>query len=649
VTEKKTTKLNFGVNGDIYYQNAERIMEEIRELRDTIVHAEGARTVANTVDPLSQIDILLDATLNDSELMESVHPDKGMRDAAEVVRQELAKVASELELDRELYDAVVAIESTVESPSRVLKRFIAHTLRDFRRAGVDRDEPTRQRISKLNEELVLLSQAFNRNIRNDTRSIEITGPRELDGLPEDYIAGHPPDENGVIRITTDYPDFTPFASYAKSRDHRRRLFFEYMNRAFPANESVLKEILQKRHELANLLGHDSYAAYAASDKMIGSREAILRFINRIADIARDRSARDYQTLLKRKQRDFPDAEHVEDFEKTFYSEQVRAEEMNFDSQEVRPYLEYARVKEGVLTVTSELFDLEYRAVDEPAWHPSVETFDVYSKGDRIGRFYLDMHPRESKYKHAAMFPIVSGVAGGRLPKAALVCNFQAPTPSSPALLEHSDVVTLFHEFGHLLHHILGGRQPYVRFSGVATEWDFVEVPSQLLEEWASSYETLKRFAVHCETGEAIPKEMVDRMNKARSFGRGSRVSQQMFYAALSYTYHASDPSDIDLTGVLKETQSCYSPYPHMKGTHLQTSFGHLEGYSALYYTYMWSLVIARDLFEQFAQKGLFNTDLAVHYADTVLRPGGTKDAAQLIRDFFGRDYSLDAFEKWVNE
>ena len=139
------------------------------------------------------------------------------------------------------------------------------------------------------------------------------------------------------------------------------------------------------------------------------------------------------------------------------------------------------------------------------------------------------------------------------------------------------------------------------------------------------------------------------MKKARSFGRGSRVSQQMFYAALSYTYHASDPSDIDLTGVLKETQSRYSPYPHMEGTHLQASFGHLEGYSALYYTYMWSLVIARDLFEQFAKRGLFNTALAVHYADTVLRPGGTEDAAQLIRDFFGRDYNLDAFEKWVNE
>ncbi len=649
MTNKVTSEMNFGTLGNALFQKTTSVLKEVRTLRDGIVTTKHQRTIENTVRPLAHLDRLIDAALNESELMESVHPDRGVRDAAEVIRQEVAKVSAKLAVDRELFEAVEALSDTLSSPPEVLSRFISHTLRDFRRAGVDRDAATRQRIRKLNEELVLLSQEFNRNIRNDTRSIRIADPGGLDGLPEDYIAGHLPDEDGAVRITTDYPDFTPFMSYARSREHRRALFFEYMNRAYPDNDPVLRRILRKRHELAELLGHDSYAAFASADKMIGSAGAIRRFIDRIAEVAKDRSQRDYQILLERKQRDFPEASQVEDWEKAFLLEQVRSEQLHFDSQEVRPYFEYGRVREGVLRVTSELFNLEYRALDEPAWHPTVETFDVYREGEHIGRFHLDMHPRESKYKHAAMFPLVSGVAGEQLPEAALVCNFPAPSANGPALLEHSDVVTLFHEFGHLLHHILGGRQEFVRFSGVATEWDFVEVPSQLLEEWASSYDALKQFAVHHETGETIPREMVERLKTARAFGRGSRVRQQMFYAALSYTYHASEPLRKDLTDTLKEIQGRFSPYPYMEGTHLQASFGHLEGYSALYYTYMWSLVIARDLYARFLEEGLFNKALAAHYRDTILAPGGTKNAAQLVRDFFGRDYTLDAFEKWVND
>ncbi len=648
MNEKHTLQQEFGTLGDAFFSDTLKIIDDIQMLRDRIVSVEGARTVDNTVRIMAEIDILLDAGLNYAELMQSVHPDEGMRKAAEVGHQKLAKVASNLELDRELYDSFDALERELEEPDAILKRYLTHTLRDFRRAGVDRDEAIRDRIREINEALVLFAQEFNRNIRNDTRFVTTRSADDLLGLPADYIAAHSPDEHGDIRITTDYPDFVPVMSYARSSALRRKLFYEYTNRAYPANETVLKKILAARHELAGLVGHESFASFAAANKMIGSAEAISEFIERIAGIADERSKRDYGTLLVRKRRDDPDAEGVEDFEKSYYAELVRSESLHFDSQEMRPYLDYQRVKEGVLTVTSGLFDLEFRRVDETAWHESVEIYDVYADDRCVGRFYLDMHPRESKYKHAAMFPIVSGVSGAQLPKAALVCNLPEPVNGASALLEHGDVVTLFHEFGHLLHHILGGQQPYVRFSGVATEWDFVEVPSQLLEEWAYSYDTLKQFAVHFETGEVIPEEMVTRMNRARRFGRGSRVAQQMFYAALSYRYHVQDPGDLNLTDVLHEIQERYSPYPHMEGTHLHAGFGHLEGYSALYYTYMWSLVIARDLFEQFEQADLFDTGLAVKYRNSVLEPGGSADAAVLIRNFVGRDYDFTAFEKWVN-
>lgn len=643
---KNTAELDFGADGDRFYEMSEERIDAISRLRDDIVSVSGKRTVENTVEPLAKIDALLDVGLNHAELMESVHPDEGMRRAAEVSRQKLSKISSELGLDRALYEAVVALETVDDDAALV--RYVAHTLRDFRQAGVDQDEATRKRIKEINEALVLLSQEFNRNIRGDTRDIVVESRDDLAGLPDDYISAHPPGEDGKIRITTDYPDYVPFMSYAARADLRRALYIAYMNRAYPANDIVLKKILVLRHELATLVGHPSFAAHASADKMIKSSDRIIAFVEKIAAIAADRAEADIEMLLTRKRVEQPDAENVEDFEKAYLSELVRSERLNFDSQEVRPYLEYRLVKDGVLSVASEVFGLTFQPVRHEAWHPSVETYDVLQGTKVIGRFYLDMHPREAKYKHAAMFPVVSGAKDGALPEAALVCNFPEPSGGNPALLEHSDVVTFFHEFGHLLHHILGGRQAFVRFSGVATEWDFVEVPSQLLEEWAFSYETLKRFAAHYETGALIPEEMVARLRKARTFGRGARVRQQMFYAALSYHFHASDPSGLDLLSRLKSLQATYSPYPHMEGTHLHASFGHLEGYSALYYTYMWSLVIARDLFEAFEKNGLFDKKTATRYREAVLAPGGSKDAAVLIRDFLGREYDFGAFEKWVN-
>jgi thimet oligopeptidase len=648
LNSQKETDKHFGQEGDKLYATCQRHIAEIQQLRDQIVNTAGAHTKENTLMPVAEIEIHADASMSLSELLQSVHPDENVRNAAEACHQEMAKLISELALDRDLYTATSHFETQIPSEEPTDGRFIEHTLRDFRQSGVDKDDATRSRIKAIKEELVVLAQEFSRNIRDDTRSIEIDDPSHLQGLPQDYIDGHPQGEDGKIRITTDYPDLVPFMSYAKSAEHRRRLHFAYTNRAFPQNIEVLDKILARRHELANLLGHDSWASFISADKMIGSATAISEFVEKISAIAADRSISDYDTLLKRKQQDVANATTVEEYEKSYYAEMVRAETLGFDSQEIRPYLPFARVKEGVLSFTQKLFGIAYRRADHEAWHPAVETYDVFAGDDPVGRFYLDMHPREGKYKHAAMFPIVSGIKDVQLPEAAVVCNFPDPA-EGPALLEHGDVVTLFHEFGHLLHHVIGGAAKYVRFSGVATEWDFVEVPSQLLEEWAYSYEILKTFAVNEETGESVPKALVKQMNKARSFGRGAGVRQQMFFAALSLTYHSQSPQGIDSTDLVKELQRRYSAFPYVEDTHFQASFGHLEGYSALYYTYMWSLVIARDLFDQFSGENLMNTDLAVRYRKNILEPGGSQDARDLVRAFLNRDYNLDAYQRWMAE
>jgi len=230
-----------------------------------------------------------------------------------------------------------------------------------------------------------------------------------------------------------------------------------------------------------------------------------------------------------------------------------------------------------------------------------------------------------------------------------VCNFADPEVHSPALLDHDDVVTLFHEFGHLMHHVLGGRQRWLGFSGVATEWDFVEAPSPMLEEWAWDPATLKLFARHIETNEPIPAELVNRMREANEFGKGAHTRHQVFYAQLSLALHSRPPADVDITRTMMELQKRYSPFPYVEGTHFFASFGHLNGYSAMYYTYLWSLVIAKDLLGEFQRNGLLDDATASRYRDTVLVPGGSRDAADLVKDFLGRPYGFEAFQHWLEK
>ncbi len=623
-------------------------METVDQCCSQLLDPEKGLDIGAVIDQLNRIETEFTRLIEQCELLESVHPDEAIRSAAESCRQTAVKHIAEFQLNTEVYGIVEQFEPQKEALDEISRRYLEHVLRDFRRAGVNLEEGSRQRVKALKEELVQLSQEFGRNIREDTRYLVVDSAEDLAGLPKDYIEAHRPDESGKVRISTNYPDFVPFMNYASKTEHRKNLYFEYMNRAYPKNLDVLLRILTCRHELARLLGHDSWAAYVAEDKMIRSASAIEEFIDRIAAIAERRAGSDYNLLLTRKKADHPEATRVDSWEKSYYFELLRSESTGFDSQEIRPYLEYQRVKQGVLAVTEKLFGLSYSRVDDPAWHESVETFDVRRAGRRVGRFYLDMHPRQGKFKHAAMFPIVAGVRGVSLPEAALVCNFPDPDEGL-GLLEHSDVVTFFHEFGHLLHHLLGGEQPMARFSGVATEWDFVEVPSQLLEEWAWDYETLSHFAVHHQTGSPIPREMVEQMRSARSLGRGTQVRQQMFYAALSLTYHYRDPQGLDTTAVLKALQNKFSPFGFVEGTHLQANFGHLDGYSALYYTYMWSRVIACDLHESFQREGMFNQAVADRYVSSILAPGGTRDAELLVRDFVGRDFGFDAFEQWILE
>jgi thimet oligopeptidase len=582
-------------------------------------------------------------------LFSQVHPDAAVREAARQAEQRVASFDTELSLDRRVFERLARLDPA-SAPGPTEARLLEHVLRDYRRSGVDRDEPTRARIRELNEELVKIGQEFDQNIARDTRSITIPeGRAALEGLPADYVASHPEDEHGAVRITTDTPDYQPFMSYARRGDLRRRLSMEHANRAVPQNLVVLRRLIEKRHELAILLGYPSWADYVTEDKMVKTAGAAREFIERVAERARPRMVQEYRELLEAKRELEPGAEQVHDWERLWLIERLRASRFGFESQSVRPYFPYASVRDGVLATSAALYGVEFRRVEAEVWHPSVECYDVFDprREGRIARFYLDMHPRPDKYKHAAMFHLRTGIAGECLPEAALVCNFPRPSVDDPALLQHRDVTTFFHEFGHLLHHLFAGRQRYLWFSGISTEWDFVEAPSQMFEEWAWDSGVLGRFARHHRTGEPLPAEILARMRAAEEYGKGLQIAVQMFYASLSISYYDGDPAALDLDGRLAELKRKLTPFPHEPGTHFQASFGHLHGYSAIYYTYMWSLVIAKDLFSRF-EGGLMDPELASRYRQAVLEPGGSKDAAELVRDFLGREYAFEAWEAWLN-
>ncbi len=611
-------------------------LDRARELAETLRSAPPADAL-DALEVWDELSLELSNVAAVGSLFSNVHPLEPVRDTAERAEQDAMRLSTELSLDRAIYDVFAGLD-----PARLdeqAARLLDKVLETFTRAGVAGDDETRARVTAINERITEVDQQFGKVIRDDVRSIRVA-PDRLDGMPADWIAAHPVDDEGLVSVTTDYPDAIPLRMFAHDAEIRRELTVQFLTRGWPETEGLLTELFDLRHELATLVGYDDWASYDADVKMIKKGRAIPEFIERIAAAAEEPMRRDLELLYERYRRDVPDAATIDAADGSYYQELVRKEHYDVDSQVVRRYFGFDRVRQGLLDVTGRLFGLRYEPVDDvELWSDEVTAYDVYdgAGGERLGRIFLDLHPREGKYKHAAQFTLTEGVLGRQLPEGVLVCNFPA------GLMEHDHVVTLFHEFGHLVHHVLGGRGRWTRFAGVATEWDFVEAPSQMLEEWAWDAAVLQTFATD-EAGEPIPSALVERMRRADDYGKGIYARTQMYYAAMSYWFHADRPAD--LTARMIELQEQYAPFAYIDGTRMFASFGHLAGYSSAYYTYMWSLVIAKDLFSAFGDD-MFEPDVARRYRDRVLAPGGSKDAADLVADFLGRPYTFDAYADWL--
>ena len=611
-----------------------------------LLAVEGKRTPENSLRLYDAAIEHLTMAGAQAGVLNSVAAGKDVRDQAQMEAQRVAMASSALSLNRAVYDALSAID--LETASAATRHFVERTLLSYRLAGVDKDEATRNHLQGLHEKATRLSLDFSRNIQEGAKTI-VAATAELEGLPADYIARHPASDSGEVTLTTDPPDMQPVMTFAASGDLRERMFLAYNTRAYPVNKRILEQLLATRQEIATVLGFRSWADLATADQMMGSAANVRTFLKKLNEASREGAEHEHEMVLTFARSRDAALKEIDITSRGYWYEQFRRAQFDFDSQSVRPYFPYDQVEAGVLETAAKLFKIEFRRSEARGWDPAVSVFDVIEGGRPVGRFYLDMHPREGKDKWFSAAPVVTGVHGRYLPEAALICNFPATTPTDPGLLQYSDVVTYFHEFGHLMHAILGGHTEWAGLSGFATEGDFIEVPSQMLEEFFRDEKLLQAFARHYRTGEILPVETIRKMKLAGSFGRADWVRSQLYYTTLSLDLHDQDPAGIDLDRTTKKLYESLQPWTWFDGNRMYASFGHLTGYSSNYYTYAFDKVIALDFFAQFDPADLLGCEAGAKYRKTVLEQGGSKPGREMVRDFLGRDEEFEAFSKWLNE
>ena len=623
------------------------LAQEQKEI-DALLAVKGPRTVENTLQPYDNSQNELAVAGQEAYLMYAVAPQKEVRDAGQALAEKVQQAATILSLNQDVYHALVAVNLSSADPAT--KHYMDRALLEYRLAGVDKDAATRAQLKKLFDRTTELGLAFGRNIQENVNRVAVKNKTELSGLPDDFIAAHPPAADGSITLTTEEPDEDPVMNYAASDELRKRMYLAYNTRAYPTNKDILLDLLKTRAELAKILGYRTWADFATADQMMGSAANMKSLLTDVDVASHDAAKREYALLLAFARQKQPDLAAIPAYGSFYLYEQYGRSTFGFDSQAVRPYFPYDRVQQGILDTAARLFHVAFKpATDAAVWDPSVTAWNVFDGDKLAGRVYFDMHPRDGKDKWFSSSPVVPGIKGKQLPEGALVCNFPGGKPGDPGLLQYDDVVTFFHEFGHLMHNILGGQQAWSGVSGFATEGDFVEAPSQMLEEFFHDPAILQSFAKHYQTNEVLPLDLIEKMNRASAFGRARWVQGQLFYSSYSLDLHDRSPENLDLDAVLRTDFGRFIPYPFVDGNHMYAAFGHLVGYTSNYYTYLLDKIIALDFFSQFDQKNLLDGEAAMRYRRTVLEPGGSKPGSELISGFLGRPQNLDAFKTWMGE
>lgn len=581
-----------------------------------------------------------------------VSADPATRRTALAIEKVMNRRFVELGQNEALYRRVEAAAAKGEPLDEADRRLLEASLRGYRDNGLALAPEQRARLKAIQTKLADLSTRFEININNHKDWLEVD-EAGLAGLPEGYKDGLERTPEGRYKVGLDYPSYVPFMRYAKNAELRRALNEKYENRAMPDNLPILREGLELRREMARLLGHADYPALALKDRMAKSADRVAAFLSRLADRVRDRARSELAEVLAIKREENPAAASVEDHERAYYARVLRERKYAFDSEEVRQYFPVDRVVEGVLKVYQRSLGVTFAEVrGGPVWHPEVRLFEIKDakSGAVLGHFYLDLFPREGKYTHAAAFPLLMGRAspgGYDKTAAAMVANFPKPAGGRPALLTHADVETFFHEFGHLMHQTLT-KARHMSFSGTSVALDFVEAPSQMLENFAWEREVLDEVSGHWRTGEKLPEELFRKMTAARRFNEGVNTLYQIAMAAADMALHAQVPADP--SALFNAVVAQITGVPAERDANPAASFGHLMGgYGAGYYSYLWSLVFAEDIYSVFKALGPLNPEAGARYRREILETGAQRPEEESLRAFLGREPDEDAFLRALDE
>jgi len=584
-----------------------------------------------------------DATLP-LTLMGYVYPDPAIASEGSACEEKAGMFVVSVFTRRDLYDAIKTATPRTPEESRLL----SETLRQFRKNGLALPDDRLAVVRALKEQLTKLEVEFTANLNNDTSSLDLS-EAELDGVPKEALATFARTESGLYRVTTKYPDYIPVMQNAKNPVTRKRLYAEFVNRQAGANTRLLTEAIAVRRECAQELGYASWADYRLDGRMAKSTGTVLTFLDGLKAPLKEKIRGDLSTLLALKKELEPGADRVEPWDLAYLTEQERKRKFALDDEAIRKFFPFERVVQGVFDCFGPLFGVRFAEVaGAEAWAKGVILCRVINAADdrTLAYIYFDMFPRDGKYGHMMMVPLIAGratEAGYSVPVTAIVGNFRAPSGKIPSLLTHDDVEGLFHEFGHALHGSLT-RVPYASLAGSSVEWDFVETPSQALENWAWEPSVLDAISGNYENPtEKLPAPLRDRIIAARDLGAGLTYTRMLVISSEDMAFHTAD-GPVDVTAIADRIYQDLIGIPPLEGGHEPATIGHfMGGYDAGYYSYLWAEVYALNVFARFKKDGLFNAATGAAYRHWILEQGNLQDGTVLLKGFLEKEPGMDVF------
>lgn len=627
---------------------------------DAIINQDEAPTFENTIEQLAYAGMHLDRISSIFFNLHSAETNDELEKIAQVVAPKLAAFSNDINLNTDLFKRIQAVYDTKSDLTLTVEQqtLLDKTFKSFARNGALLNENDKERLRAIDSELSILTLKYGENILADQNAyqLHITNEADLKGLPAGVIeaaaeiAKNEGKEGWIF--TLDYPSIIPFLTYAENRALRKEISIANGKKGFQANDNnnvaICIQIAKLRFERAQLLGYASHAHFVLEERMAKTPQEVSQFLENLLQKAKPAAEREFAELTAFA-RELDGIENLEKWDGSYYSEKLKQQRFALDDELLKPYFKLENVLNGVFEIAKRLYDLHFKQIDTiDKYHEDVETYEVVdSSGNLVAIFYADFFPRKGKRNGAWMTSfknqyIQNGV--NERPHVSIVCNFTKPTATRPSLLTFNEVTTLFHEFGHALHGMLANTT-YPNLSGTSVFWDFVELPSQVMENWCYEKEALELFAKHYETGEIIPMEYIEKIKESASFQEGMATVRQLSFGMLDMGWHANNPSDItDLKAFELKQFEPTQLYPDVQENAMSTSFSHIfnGGYSSGYYSYKWAEVLDADAFEYFKENGIFNREIAKKFHDNVLSKGGTEHPMELYKRFRGQEPTPDA-------